>query len=449
MGLRTRAGRAGLVVVVTVAASGLVTSGLVTAVTPGGPAAPPAHATPPSNATAAVQVTSATSAVEDNPYGERGGGFSSALPVDSQALRPLLDRARASGADPASYGTLTRQYWLAVGAENAGIDLNDWVPARGLEANLATVDKVYVNYLRLANSGQGFYWTGMAGLAGMSFAAGFWDLDMVGDLLTVPGVHELGTATGRALAALPPELAQQMPSDVHLLATVGPTLTRADIDWYLHRLLVMQRHIFMDMVTMHEAYAAEGMPAIEELAASGEYDDYVVDAWRLLDSGRPDALAEALLRMASREQNQIIADQWDDTAAGLGGARADEAERAAVGRVLTYITTVGGSPDIPGARSLGQFRPLTVHAEVDGRHLTVHTPLPAFNWADREPRWEYIEQELVPRQRELVQDRPAEAQRVLGVEFRQRAEQNRILQRLPVFLAEMTSGWAVVPAEPG
>ena len=120
-----------------------------------------------------------------------------------------------------------------------------------------------------------------------------------------------------------------------------------------------------------------------------------------------------------------------------------------MGRVLTYITTVGGSPDIPGARSLGQFRPLTVQAEVDGRHLTVHTPLPAFNWADREPRWEYIEQELVPRQRELVQDRPAEAQRVLGVEFRQRAEQNRILQRLPVFLAEMTSGWAVVPAEPG
>ncbi len=30
--------------------------------------------------------------------------------------------------------------------------------------------------------------------------------------------------------------------------------------------------------------------------------------------------------------------------------------------------------------------------------------------------------------------------------FRQRAETNQILQRLPGFLAEVFSGWAVVPA---
>ncbi|MCD2263619.1 hypothetical protein K3888_13010 [Dietzia aurantiaca] len=372
--------------------------------------------------------------VEDNPHGERGGGFASSLPTDSATLRPMLDRARASGVDPARYATLARQYWLAVGAEKAGIDLQHWVPERGLAANLENVDKVYVNYLRLANSRDDYFWTGMAGLAGMSFAAGFWDLEEVGQLLTVPAVHQLGTAVGGALHDLPWELAREMPEDVRLLATVGPTLTRADIDWYLHRLLVMQRHIFMDMIPAHEAYAAEGLPAVEELAAGGAYDEYVVDAWRMVDAGGPANLAEVLVRMASREQNQIIADQWDDTAAG----------RDDVGRVLTYITTVGGSPDIPGARSLGQFRPLTVQAEVDGRPMTAHTPLPAFNWADRGPRWEYIEQDLVPRYRELVQDRPAEAEQVLGVVFRERAEQNRILRRLPEFLTEMTSGWAVV-----
>ena len=372
--------------------------------------------------------------VEDNPHGERGGGFASSLPTDSATLRPMLDRARASGVDPARYATLARQYWLAVSAEKAGIDLQHWVPERGLAANLDNVDKVYVNYLRLANSRDDYFWTGMAGLAGMSFAAGFWDLEEVGQLLTVPAVHQLGTAVGGALHDLPWELAREMPEDVRLLATVGPTLTRADIDWYLHRLLVMQRHIFMDMIPAHEAYAAEGLPAVEELAAGGAYDEYVVDAWRMVDAGGPANLAEALVRMASREQNQIIADQWDDTAAG----------REDVGRVLTYITTVGGSPDIPGARSLGQFRPLTVQAEVDGRPMTVHTPLPAFNWADRGPRWEYIEQDLVPRYRDLVQDRPAEAEQVLGVVFRERAEQNRILRRLPEFLTEMTSVWAVV-----
>lgn len=390
----------------------------------------------------AVPVT-APEVVEDNPHGEHSGGFASALPTDSATLRAALERARASGAAPHAYGTVTRQYWLAVGAENAGIDLEQWDPERGLTANLDTVDKVYVNYLRLANSRPDYYWAGMAGLAGMSFAAGFWDLDEIGRLLTVPAVHQMGLAVGGALDDLPWQLARDMPRDLHLLATVGPTLTRADIDWYLHRLLVMQRHIFMDMIPLHEAYAAEGMPAVEELAASGAYDDYVIDAWRMLDAGGAADLAEALVRMASREQNQIIADQWDATAAGHDPGAA--AGRGAVGRVLTYITTVGGSPDIPGARSLGRFRPLTVRAQVDGQPMAVHTPLPAFNWADREPRWEYIEQELVPRHRELVQDRPAEAQQVLGVEFRERAEQNRILQRLPQFIAEMTNGWVVTP----
>ncbi|MEV8223294.1 hypothetical protein AB0P16_12660, partial [Dietzia maris] len=115
------------------------------------------------------------------------------------------------------------------------------------------------------------------------------------------------------------------------------------------------------------------------------------------------------------------------------------------GRVLTYITTVGGAPDIPGARTLGQFRPLSVRAEAGGQPVVAHTPLPAFNWADRVPRWEYIEQDLVPAYRSLVRDRPDEAPQYLDVGFRPRAEQNRILVRLPEFAGQMTTGWAVIP----
>ena len=373
--------------------------------------------------------------VEDNPHGEFSGGFASGLPTDAGELGEALQAARAAGEDPVRYSALTRQYWLAVGADNAHIDLDAWEPSHGLAANLDIVDKVYVNYLRLYNSRDDYWWTGMAGLAGMSFAAGFWDLDDVGRLLTVPGVHELGSGVGGALAGLPWELVQEMPRDVHLLATHGPTMRQSDVDWYLHRLLIMQRNIFMDMVPMHEAYAAEGMAAIEELAAGGVYDPYVIEAWRLLDEGAQDGRSEALLRMASREQNQIIADQWDETAAGGGG----------FGRVLTYITTVGGAPDVPGASTLGEFRPLTVRADVGAQPTVVRTPLPAFNWADREPRWEYIEQDLVPAFRSLVRDRAEEAPRYLDVGFRQRAEQNRILVRLPVFVGQMTSGWMVGP----
>lgn len=375
-------------------------------------------------------------ALVDNPHGEFAGGFASALPTDPGELRTALEAARASGVDPARYAALTRQYWLAVSARNAGIDLDQWDPALGLAANLDTVDKVYVNYLRLYNTHDGFWWSGMAGMAGMSFAAGFWDLADIGGLLAVPGVHELGTGVGGAMTGLPWELAEEMPRDVHLLATDGPTMRQADVDWYLHRLLIMQRNIFMDMVPMHEAYAAEGMAAIEELAAGDAYDDYVVDAWRMVDEGTPESLSEALMRMASREQNQIIADQWDATSAGRGD----------LGRVLTYITTVGGAPDIPGAATLGGFDPLTVRANVNGQPTVLHTPLPGFNWADREPRWEYIEQDLVPAYRSLVRDRPHEAPRHLDVDFRPEAEQNRILVRLPAFVGQMTSGWMMAPA---
>ena len=372
---------------------------------------------------------------EDNSDGELAGGFATQMTTDQAELRAALDSARAAGVAPERYSTLTRQYWLAVGADNAGIDPAEWDPARGLAANLDTVDKVYVNYLRLYNSHDGFWWTGMAGLAGMSFAAGFWDLDEVGGLISLPGVHDLGTAVGGALNGAPWELAEDVPRDVHLLATAGPTLTQSDVDWYLHRLLIMQRNIFMDMVPMHEAYAAEGLAAVGELAASGAYDDYVLEAWQMLEEGTPESRSEALMRMASREQNQIIADQWDVTAAGRGD----------LGRVLTYITTVGGAPDVPGAKALGEFRSLSVRGDVNGQPTVLHTPLPGFNWADREPRWDYIEQDLVPAFRSLVRDRPAEVQRYLGVQFRPQAEQNRILVRMPEFIRQMTSGWMVAP----
>ena len=110
------------------------------------------------------------------------------------------------------------------------------------------------------------------------------------------------------------------------------------------------------------------------------------------------------------------------------------------------MTTKNWLPDVPGASALGEFRPLTVRADVGGRPTVVHTPLPGFNWADREPRWDYIEQDLVPAFRSLVRDRAAEAPRYLGVEFRPRAEQNRILARLPAFVGQMTSGWVIAPA---
>ena len=99
----------------------------------------------------------------DNADGEMAGGVSTGMTTDVAELRAALDVVRAARVATERYSTLARQYWLAVGAENADIDLEQWEPARGLAANLDTVDKVYVNYLRLYNSHDGFWWTGMAG----------------------------------------------------------------------------------------------------------------------------------------------------------------------------------------------------------------------------------------------------------------------------------------------
>lgn len=392
--------------------------------------APRAHAAP-----GPLRPADWLDAVADNADGELGGGYSTALPTDRAVLRAALDRARASGVPASRYATLARQHWLAVAAENAGIDLDAWRPAAGLDANRATIDKIYINYLRLASTREEFYWVGMAGLAGISFAAGFGDLDTVGQILSLPTVHQLGTAVADALAGLPWQLVEQLPRDVHLLATHAPRLTQADVDWYVHRLLVMQRHIFMDMVSMHEAYLAEGLPALQEMAASGDYDAAILDTWRDVAAGSPEALARAITAMADREQNQIVADQWDATTAASDA-----------GRVLAYITTIGGSPDVPGSSPLAAYRPLAVTAVVDGRRTRLRTALPAFNWADREPRWEYITDDMVPAYLELVQQRPAEARRVLAAPFRPRAEQARIVNRFPAFLQQLSTGWAVEPA---
>ncbi|MDJ0429025.1 hypothetical protein QNA19_24130, partial [Rhodococcus fascians] len=85
-------------------------------------------------------------------------------------------------------------YWLARGSEASGIDLAAWDPNAGLIANAAVVDRVYENYGRYQRQRTELYWSGMAGLAGGSFAAGFWDLDLGRTVLGVDAVHTLGNA---------------------------------------------------------------------------------------------------------------------------------------------------------------------------------------------------------------------------------------------------------------
>lgn len=364
-----------------------------------------------------------------NAEGEFGGGLHPALPLSEPPLRAALTQARADGIAPSRYGTLLHQYWLVVSTGNAAIDLATWDPARGTAANAATFAQVYVNYFRIAAARPDFYWAGLAGIAGGSFASGFFDVGDIGTVLSVGGIHELGTAVADLLRATPPELVAAIPADIAGLAANGPRLTAADLAWYQHRLMIMQKHIFTDLVPMHEAYLAEGMAAIDEMFAAGVIDDDVRTAWVGIDGGTAAGRADALVRMTDREQNHIVADQWDVTAAGRDG----------MGRVLTYVTTVAGKPAVPGVRAPGVYAPVTVRAG----GLGLRMPLPDFNWADRDARWAYITADLVPRHLDLAADM-AHAVTVYAEPFPAKLTRGRMLGRLPELIADLTSQWQVV-----
>ncbi|UGT42478.1 hypothetical protein LTV02_03395 [Nocardia yamanashiensis] len=361
-----------------------------------------------------------------NGDGAGGGGLNPALPLDPAELRTALDQARAAGIAPRRYATLLHQYWLVTATRNAEIDLSAWDPNRGVTANSATFTQVYVNYLRLNNQHPDFYWVGLAGLAGGSFASGFFDMGDVSAVISVPGVHQLGGAVADLLRGTPAELLNLLPEDIRLLGTEGERLTAEDLIWYQTRLLIMQKHIFIDQVPMHEAYVSDGLAGVEEMYQAGVLDENAVTAWREIAAGTPAGRADAAVRMTDREQNQIIADQWDVTSAGRG----------VMGRVMTYVSTVAGKAAVPGVRAPGVFAPTTLTAGA----MSLRTPLPDFNWADRDTRWNYITNDLLPRYLELCANE-AVARPVLAEPFSVKLANGRLLSRLPDLLADLTAEW--------
>uniref|UniRef100_UPI002453DC6F hypothetical protein n=1 Tax=Nocardia cyriacigeorgica TaxID=135487 RepID=UPI002453DC6F len=253
-----------------------------------------------------------------NDDGSAAGGLNPALPLDATALRTALDQARSDGIPPHRYASLLHQYWLVVATDNADIELAAWDPSRGPAAGERIFNQVYVNYLRLASRHPEFWWAALAGIAGGSFASGYFDMSDVGRVVELPAIHQLGNAVADLLRHTPEELVRGLPADIHLLATEGPRLTADDLVWYQIRLMTMQKHIFVDLVPMHEAYLAEGLAGIEEMHRAGILDDGLRAAWHSVAAGTRAGFVDALIRMTDREQNHIVADQWDVTATGRG-----------------------------------------------------------------------------------------------------------------------------------
>lgn len=364
-----------------------------------------------------------------NPRGELNGGVDAGLSTDLATLKKQLDAARAAGGDPTRYAALLKQYWLVKAANDAGIDLNSWDPQKGLDGNAQNVRDVYNFYGKLFLEHPELQWAGMANMIGPSFAAGFTDLE---------SMKKLANSLNDRINTMPDWERTLLPPEVTDLSKLGTT-TGNELGWYQDKFLAMQKNIFMDQASMHEAYLNGGMPAIDEMHSAGLIDNQTQTAWHEIASGDPSQIQNGNAALLSREQNQVIDQQWNEM----------RQHDWPVGDAVTYGMTVTGAASIPGTQTPGHFSPLTVSGQINDPGVIVdesvsaklQTPLPDFNIADKNSRWNYITQDTLPAYQQLVQNNPDLARQIVATPLDDRINQQLLSNRLPQIEHDMLTNW--------
>ncbi|KAM3515344.1 hypothetical protein MY11210_001085 [Beauveria gryllotalpidicola] len=286
-----------------------------------------------------------------NVNGELKGGVNPELPYDPLVLQEALDLARAAQLPPTRYKALLWQYWIVNATLDANVSLQDWDPWRTAKQNKDVVFAVFDYYTKLyLGHPEQLRWMAFANMAGSAFAAGMLDL---GDL---PGGG-----------------------------------------WFASMLMAMQKHIFMDIVTMHVAYINGGLAAVDEMRDAGLIDRETAAAWTNPSS--------AVWQISYSEQNLVIPEQWNrlhDHAPPLG-------------RFFTYSMTIAGPMPVPGAKTPAEYKKLLCG------------PMPAFNIADQEARWDFLENDTIPAYLRLD---PSTVKSVVSESFSERVNQYRTQHRL-------------------
>ncbi len=353
-----------------------------------------------------------------------------------QSSRPVLGPpAPGVGSTPTSDPTAgmtqqqLHQYYFDQALHKAGINPANWNPSRGTDANKANIEAVYQYYADLYLSDPDTYWwAGMASMIGGSFYAGFQDLsdgqqlvDLLGKLSMLPG-------------GVPPVLKP--------LVGLSAEALEHELKYYETMLLKMQKEIFTDMATAHEAYRTGGIDAIERLYANDSYGfgAQTIEAWRQIDEGRrtgnTDLIAEGNKTLLRREQQYVIDDDYQDMR-----------NRPVTGEAVTYLMTTIGAPSIPGAQSFAEVFPVTVDVGFEvgtphsvlgvsvphvsaGTQTTVSTPLPNGNIANFEQRWALIEADTLPVYTNLAENQQARVIQILNVPIADRAKAFHALDQL-------------------
>lgn len=291
--------------------------------------------------------------------------------------------------------------WLDEALDSAGIDLDQWRPELGANANRDAIIDVYRYYGDLFLADPDLQWAGMANAIGPSFAAGFFDL---------ANFRELAGNLQDVASKLPPGAVPLPPEAIEALAGI----TEEELRFYETTFLQMQYDIFLDQAPMHEAYHTGGIDAVRRMGDENLIPPDMVDAWELLDEGKrtgdQSLIAEANTLFLRREQDLIIDDDYERMYS-----------RFPSGPAFTYLMTMVGTPSIPGADSYAEAYPIDVPIETPGPErigtpnrigpwsipsigvdnpfqgtITIETPFPDGNLANFDDRWRLIEENTLP-----------------------------------------------------
>jgi len=361
--------------------------------------------------------------------------------ASDQEIADLLAAMEAQGLYPGPDARLVANaHWTRQAAQDAGIDYRAWDPSLGAEANRENIEAVYEYYAKLYLENPDLQWAGMAAMIGPSFAAGFLDLALMRD---VAQGFEVGG-----------EVIQHLPNGLPAGALIEQvaSMTDEELRFFETTFLAMQQEIFHDQASMHAAYEHGGMAEIDRMYESGAIDEAAYDAWADIASGDPERVTEGNVEMLRREQQDIIADNYQDMR-----------NHPVTGEAMTYMMTVVGEASIPGAGTFADYNPLSITVETPGPQgvdipftdisvdnplqgsVTVTTPLPDGNIADTGQRWDYITADTLPAYQELLANDPGRVQEILGTDVSERIEEYRLTNpsRLGRIVDDLATNWGV------
>jgi hypothetical protein len=124
-----------------------------------------------------------------------------------------------------------------------------------------------------------------------------------------------------------------------------------------------------------------------------------------------------------------------------------------VGAVVTYGMTVAGSASIPGTRTPGEYSPLSVGGDItlpgplpfphESVGMHVSTPLPDFNIADKDSRWDYISHDTLPAYQQFLHDHPDQTRAIIASSLSDRIAEQRLSERWPQLADDLLTDWNV------